>query len=643
MNLKFSNNNNFNIIKNDFNKFNLKTNKNFNLNSTLNLSLNLSLNSDSDSDSNVVKNINNDLNMFNLKVDNKLHINSEMKLKTNINKNNVNKIDNNIILFENVQKIIVLTTNYTYLAAKNIVDYFNTLNINTLLIINNVITDKILKHLNDINCYLFIVGINHLINLENLSNINNKLIIYQIEQLNQLTSPYKLTHNIENIMQNSYGLFDYSNKNLEYYPNNLREKVKIISPLIKEFTNVFNTKTIDILFIGTINTRREKILDKLKQYNISNNLNYTIKIVSQIFDNELIELIKKSKIVINLHYYPNAILEIFRIHDLLSYDCKILSENPGNEEESELIKKYNTVVSFFPIIDDDLSNIDNMYKLISDNLNVKIDFVERKKFIDEINDINKRLLKNNLKNNVYHFITFSTLGMPYDKGINLLNESETIEKIIKNLDNINYYNYNSKNIIENYGIEIKNKYISEHYDISYRCLHHYRGNKIGFWKWKPFIIFEELKKMKYNDILIYYDCNINKNPNYIDEIKNIKYFTNKILNNQDFGFLYEDLNNKNLICENYVKRDIFEKLGCIEKHFKNEPLRRANKLFIRKTKSSENLIYNWLKLTETSLFLPEANEEIMNSAHTNELYGWSTHDQAVLNILYLFYKENNFL
>ena len=108
----------------------------------------------------------------------------------------------------------------------------------------------------------FLIGINHLTNLEYLSNINDHLIIYQIEQLNQSATPYKLTQIIENIMQNSYGLFDYSKKNLEYYPNNLREKVKIFSPLIKELPNNFNTKTIDILFIGTINTRRKKILDK---------------------------------------------------------------------------------------------------------------------------------------------------------------------------------------------------------------------------------------------------------------------------------------------------------------------------------------------------------------------------------------------
>ena len=83
---------------------------------------------------------------------------------------------------------------------------------------------------------------------------------------------------------------------------------------------------------------------------MSNNLNYNIVIVSNVFNDELVELIKKSKIIINIHYFNNAILELFRIHNLLSYNCKILSETPDNNEEFELIEKYSKVISFFPVI-----------------------------------------------------------------------------------------------------------------------------------------------------------------------------------------------------------------------------------------------------------------------------------------------------
>ena len=93
------------------------------------------------------------------------------------------------------------------------------------------------------------------------------------------------------------------------------------------------------------------------------------KIVSNVFAEELIELIKKSKIVINLHYYNNALLEIFRIHELLPYSCKIISEEPNISEENHLIEKYEKVVSFFSVINDDFSNIENMFNVIHNNLN----------------------------------------------------------------------------------------------------------------------------------------------------------------------------------------------------------------------------------------------------------------------------------
>jgi len=561
--------------------------------------------------------------------------------KKNIENTSNNKDNNRDSMDYSIKYIYIYTTKYTKNIAEAFKKYFISMDIETSIYIDKIEIEHIEMCKNNPNLYFFIICPQKFFTDKNFALPKNKYILYQTEQYNQSNIP-KIS---DKLIEDCYTIYDYSNVNLKYYNENFISQIKILTPLIETSflsQNITFHKDIDILFVGTINDRRNKILEKLEQW--CKNNNYNIKIVSNIFGAELIEIINNSKLIINLHYYDNAILEVFRLHDILPYSCKIISENPGDEEEMDLVEKYGKVISFFPVIDDDLNNIDNIFKIIDDKLVAEIDFDERKKFIEEVNERNISSLKLNLKIKSYNFITFSTMGEPYDKGLNLIDKSKTIKNTIYSNNNyINYYNYNTENIIKNYGIETKNKYISEHYDISYRCIHHYRGNTIGFWKWKPFIIFEELKKISYNDILIYYDCNIDKNPHYIDEIKNIKVFTNKILNDKNFGFLYEDLNNKNLICKNYVKKDIFEKLGCTEEYFKNAPLKRANKLFIRKTKSTENLIYNWLKLTETSLFLPESNEEIMNSAHNNELYGWNTHDQAVLNILYLYYQKYNLL
>tara|TARA_Y100001958_G_C21242909_1_gene571449 strand:+ start:799 stop:1671 length:873 start_codon:yes stop_codon:yes gene_type:complete len=288
-----------------------------------------------------------------------------------------------------------VTTNYTLLSANNLLEYFNNLNIETLLIVNNKLETYILNYLNEKNTYIFLIGINHIININNINlsdKLINKIIIYQIEQLNQNNFVYnQLSSNVINIMKKCYALFDYSKVNINYYPKELKENIKLVSPIIK-YNNLLNNenieKNITILFIGTLNERRRKILYALKKYNIYNNLNHKIIIVSKVFNNELIQIIKKSKIIINLHYFNNALLEVFRIHDLLSYNCKILSEIPNNKEEFELIEKYNKVVSFFPVINDDLSNISEMYEIINKNLKNDINYLERNNFIEMLNVYN---------------------------------------------------------------------------------------------------------------------------------------------------------------------------------------------------------------------------------------------------------------
>lgn len=323
-----------------------------------------------------------------------------------------------------IKIMYIYSTKFTLFFADNLKSYFESINIESKIINSSISNIDIEECRNNPNLYFFIIGPQYFIKLSRdyilkttgkpLNDLpKNKYIFYQIEQLNQTQNTMNSISELDDLFEKSYAIFDYSTVNLKYYSDNLRENVKLLSPLIyqedinleslqedtfaKEFTNkiidrslkiIKNKSEMNILFIGTINDRREKILNRLKEDG------YNVKIISKTIEQELIEEIKKSEIVLNLHYYPNSLLEIFRIHDLLPYHCKILSENPGNEEEMDLVEKYSNVVSFFPVINDDLSNIDKMYKLIIDNLNNEIDLIERKKFIEDVNDYNFKKIYN---------------------------------------------------------------------------------------------------------------------------------------------------------------------------------------------------------------------------------------------------------
>ena len=149
-------------------------------------------------------------------------------------------------------------------------------------------------------------------------------------------------------MLTSYAIYDYSIINLDYYPAFMRSIVKVYIPYVPyDFeilknslreNNTNNTK--NILFIGTLNERRTKILNNLKNHIISQNLDYNLLIFQKLFNNELKEVLKSCLYVLNLHYYDNAILEVFRFEDVIPYNVKILSEEPGNKTEDYLINIY---------------------------------------------------------------------------------------------------------------------------------------------------------------------------------------------------------------------------------------------------------------------------------------------------------------
>ena len=284
---------------------------------------------------------------------------------------------NDLINNENIKTIYIISTNYTLLFSQKLRDYLKTFKIRCV-IYTNIYDSLIIKAQKDKNLYLLFVGTITLLN-ENINYLPpNKYIIYQIEQLNQNKFYYNsLSQNMINLMLTSYAIYDYSIVNLDYYPAFMRSIVKIVIPYIPynpyKFEILENILREDnkknILFIGTLNTRRTNILNNLKNHIISQNLDYNLIIFQKLFNNELKELFKTCSYVLNLHYYDNAILEVFRFEDVIPYNVKILSEEPGNKTEDYLINIYqkNNFVDFFPVIEEnnDFNNIQYLYDLLN--------------------------------------------------------------------------------------------------------------------------------------------------------------------------------------------------------------------------------------------------------------------------------------
>jgi glycosyltransferase involved in cell wall biosynthesis len=80
---------------------------------------------------------------------------------------------------------------------------------------------------------------------------------------------------------------------------------------------------IDILFYGSLNERRQKILTQLEARGLK------VKSVVGLYGNERDQLIARSKVVLNHHFYTSEIFEIVRVFYLLSNAVPVVGEvNP---------------------------------------------------------------------------------------------------------------------------------------------------------------------------------------------------------------------------------------------------------------------------------------------------------------------------
>jgi hypothetical protein len=187
--------------------------------------------------------------------------------------------------------------------------------------------------------------------------IPKKYIVYNFEQFTTdkiwdisyiyflKNAIYTIDYSILNIIRLSeYNINSYF---LPYMPHKINKYTKNVS------------KDIDILFIGNLNKRRLEWLNQLSNFNI--------KIINNIFFDNSLELLARSKILLNIHYYNgDTILEVPRILPGLENNCIILSETSNEEYYDNLYKdiiKWTTKKNIIDDINNILTNYDKLIEI----------------------------------------------------------------------------------------------------------------------------------------------------------------------------------------------------------------------------------------------------------------------------------------
>ena len=500
---------------------------------------------------------------------------------------------------------IIVTNKYGISIANNIKLLFDKLNIESKIIYD--LTEKDIKdNENNKNEFFFILF--HYL-FDNLPK--NKYIIYQLEQINQ--SKFINNKFIENI-KNSLIVFDYSlfniynfNKYKDIFLNNKLYYLPL--PINNINNNEYNDDIeFDIIFYGSRNYRRDKILNNIKN-------KYKVKILYNVFGEDVINLIKKSKIVLNLHYYKNANLEVARINEILIYNKLIISELGYINDNN--IDLYKNNIIFIEELKDNMSNINILYD--------KLDFfLDNTNYNNYLNSNNNRLFINNIFNKSLYYLD---KYMDIIQNFNIKKEvaviccnygnydiNENNINILNNNDIFDWFYFTDLNIILDKWNVINNDYHSN----NIKNIHNNDINRMisKYYKFQSLNI-DILQKYKY---LIWMDTAIMiENKDFVNNIINL------LISNNNELFIFEHYKRNN------IKDEFFESMNLYK--YKNQNMVKQVKEYIK-----NGLCDN--KLYETGFIIYKNCESIKNLMNEwwNEINLYSY--QCQISAPYVFYKNN---
>ena len=157
-----------------------------------------------------------------------------------------------------------------------------------------------------------------------------KRIVFQMEQS---VSSRWFTDNYLETLENSLAVLEYALINIDFMASKGVAYPHVHYLPVGASSNYFNShhaseKTCDILFYGDSKSspRRREMLDALSQH-------FNVCVVNEVFGHDMREAIKQARLVINLHYYENALLEMPRIQECLSLGVPVVSESAQDQKD----------------------------------------------------------------------------------------------------------------------------------------------------------------------------------------------------------------------------------------------------------------------------------------------------------------------
>ena len=188
-----------------------------------------------------------------------------------------------------------------------------------------------------------------ILGLHRMKSVPKHYIAIQAEQVSSKWMSFSYLEKL----RNSLCVWDFSPRNCKYFQERgiacynipTRVPMGIFYPDSRSMNRHFfssDPKDIDVLFYGAKCPRRESLFDDICK-------NTSLKVVfryNDLFREEREDLISRSKVVLNIHYWPSASLETHRVEYLCSRGKCVISER---SVDSDLDLEYSSCVAFAPL------------------------------------------------------------------------------------------------------------------------------------------------------------------------------------------------------------------------------------------------------------------------------------------------------
>lgn len=152
-----------------------------------------------------------------------------------------------------------------------------------------------------------------------------RYILYQTE----VAGSHHFSPRYLQYIRRAIAVWDYSATNIPAY-RHLNTNIHIVPPWVQKSFVEDEVRDIPILFYGWIegSPRRQRLLQEINQQ-LATRHSKPITIITNTLGPEMWHLLRRTRVVLNLHYYDNSPLELFRITEAMSHGCRVVSEPCG--------------------------------------------------------------------------------------------------------------------------------------------------------------------------------------------------------------------------------------------------------------------------------------------------------------------------